>query len=163
MEKIRVGDKAPDFTLPDTDMTPRSLHEFRGKNVVLAFFVTAFTVTCTKEACQFRDSMSRLINLEAQILGISINDVAENRMFVDKNRLAFPVLSDYKGEVLKLYGLTLPDFAGNENQEVVKRSIIILDKDGIVRYVWTAKSETQEPNYDEIQLKLEKMQATSSA
>ena len=58
--KIDVGDMAPDFTLPDTDKKPRSLKEFLGQKVVLAFFVGAFTSTCTKEMCEFRDSMARL-------------------------------------------------------------------------------------------------------
>ena len=72
--KIKVGDKAPDFTLPDTDKKPRSLKEFLGKKIVLAFFVGAFTSTCTKEMCEFRDSMARLIDLNAQVIGISVND-----------------------------------------------------------------------------------------
>jgi len=68
--KIKVGDKAPDFTLADIDMKPRSLSEFLGQKIVLAFFVGAFTSTCTKEMCEFRDSMARLIDLNAQVIGV---------------------------------------------------------------------------------------------
>jgi glutaredoxin-dependent peroxiredoxin len=157
MVNIKVGDKAPDFTLPETETNSQSLNDFLGKKVVLAFFVTAFTATCTKEACRFRDSMSRLINLEAQVVGISVNDITVNRKFVEKNRLAFPVLSDYNGEVLKAYGLTPVESVGIDGQEFVKRSVVILDKEGIVRYVWVANSEAVEPNYDEIQAELEKI------
>ena len=99
--KIKVGDKAPDFTLPDTDKKQRSLKEFLGKKVVLAFFVGAFTSTCTKEMCEFRDSMARLTDLKAQVIGISVNDPFSNKAFAEKNRLPFPVLSDYKREVIK--------------------------------------------------------------
>lgn len=157
MANIKVGDKAPDFTLPDTETNPRSLHEFLGKKVVLAFFVTAFTITCTMEACKFRDSMDRLTDLEAQVVGISVNDVASNREFADRNHLPFPVLSDKKGEALKAYGLTPEDAVGPDGYEYVKRSIFIIDKAGVVRYVWIADSGSVEPDYDEIQKKLEKI------
>jgi peroxiredoxin len=157
MVNIKVGDKAPDFTLPDTDMKLQSLHEFLGQKVVLAFFVTAFTVTCTMEACKFRDSMDRLTDLEAQVIGISVNDVPSNREFADRNHLPFPVLSDNNHEALKAYGLTPEDAVGPDGNEYVKRSIFIIDKIGVVRYVWVADSGSVEPDYDEIQRNLEKM------
>ncbi len=151
MVNIKVGDKAPDFTLPDTDMKPRSLREFRGQKVVLAFFVGAFTSTCTMEMCAFRDSMARLTDLHAQVIGISVNDPFSNKGFAEKNRLPYPILSDYKREVIKRYGLELPDFAGLEGYVVAKRSIFILDEDGIVRYIWVSESPAVEPNYNAIQ------------
>ena len=125
--KLKVGDKAPDFTLPDTDKKQRSLKEFLGQKIVLAFFVGAFTATCTKEMCEFRDSMARLTDLKAQVVGISINDPFSNKAFAEKNRLPFPVLSDYNREVVKRYGLELTDFAGLKGYTVAKRSIFILD------------------------------------
>ena len=72
--KIVVGDKAPDFILPDTDKNPRRLKEFLEKKIVLAFFVGAFTSTCTKEMCEFRDSIAWLVDLNAQVLGVSVSD-----------------------------------------------------------------------------------------
>lgn len=157
VKQIKVGDKAPDFTLPDVDLNSKSLQEFLGQNVVLAFFVGAFTSTCTKEMCAFRDSMARLIDLKAQVVGISVNDPFSNKAFSDKNRLPFPILSDYKREVIKEYGLELPDFAGLSGYTVAKRSIFILDKDGVVRYVWVSDDPTVEPNYDEMQKALEQI------
>jgi len=149
--KIKVGDKAPDFTLPDIDKKPRSLQEFLGKKVVLAFFVGAFTSTCTKEMCEFRDSMARLIDLNGQIIGISVNDPFSNKGFAEKNRLSFPILSDYNREIIKTFGLELPNFSGLEGYTVAKRSIFILDEKGIVRYVWVSDNPAVEPNYKEIQ------------
>jgi len=149
--KIDVGDMAPDFTLPDTDKKPRSLKEFLGQKVVLAFFVGAFTSTCTKEMCEFRDSMARLIDLNAQIIGVSVNDPFSNKGFAEKNRLPFTILSDYKREVIKTYGLELPNFAGLDGYTVAKRSIFILDQKGIVRHVWVSKDPSVEPNYKEIE------------
>jgi len=155
--KIKVGDKAPDFTLPDTEMKQRSLKEFMGQKVVLAFFPGAFTSTCTKEMCAFRDSMTRLTDLKAQVIGISVNDPFSNKGFVEKNRLPFPVLSDYKRETIKNYGLELPNFAGLDGYTAAKRSIFILDPNGIVRYVWVSDNPAVEPNYQEIQKALEEI------
>jgi len=155
--KIKVGEKAPDFSLPDTNKKPRSLNEFLGKKVVLAFFVGAFTSTCTKEMCEFRDSMSQLIDLNAQVIGISVNDPFSNNAFAEKNRLPFPILSDYKREVIKSYGLELPNFAGLDGYTVAKRSIFILDPNGIVQYVWVSDNPSIEPNYQEIQKTLQQI------
>ena len=155
--KIKVGDKAPDFALPDIDMKQRSLKEFLGEKVVLAFFVGAFTSTCTKEMCEFRDSMARLTDLKAQVIGISVNDPFSNKGFVEKNRLPFPVLSDYKREVIRIYGLELPNFAGLDGYTVAKRSIFILDQKGIVQYVWVSDNPAVEPDYQTIQKALEQI------
>ena len=155
--KIKVGDKAPDFTLPDTDKKSRSLKEFLGKKIVLAFFVGAFTSTCTKEMCEFRDSMSRLIDLNAQVIGISVNDPFSNKAFSEKNRLPFPILSDYKREVTRTYELELPNFAGLDGYTVAKRSIFVIDSEGTVRYVWISDNPAVEPNYQEIQKVLEQI------
>jgi glutaredoxin-dependent peroxiredoxin len=157
MNQIKVGDKALDFILPDIELKPRTLKEFLGKKVVLAFFVGAFTSTCTKEVCEFRDSMARLVDLNAQVVGISVNDPFSNRAFAEKNRLPFPVLSDYNREVIKQWGLELFDFAGLKGYTVAKRSIFILDETGIVRYIWISEDPSVEPNYDEIQKALEQI------
>ena len=155
--KIKVGEKAPDFTLPDVNKNPRSLHEFLGKKIVLAFFVGAFTSTCTKEACAFRDSMAQLIDLNAQVVGVAVTDPFSNKAFSEKNRLPFPVLSDYRREVIKQWKLELPDFAGLKGYTVAKRSIFILDQAGFVRYVWISEDPSVEPDYGEIQKALEKI------
>ncbi len=153
----KVGEKAPDFTLPDIDAKPRSLHEFQGQKVVLAFFVGAFTSVCTKEMCSFRDSMARLIDLKAHVVGISVNDPFSNKEFAEKNRLPFPILSDYNREVIKEYNLESPDFVGLKGYTVAKRSIFVLDKQGIIRYVWITDVPSVEPNYGEIEKALEKI------
>ena len=154
---IKVGDKAPDFTLPDTDLKPRSLREFLGSKAVLAFFVGAFTSVCTKEMCAFRDAMARLTNLKAQIIGIAVTDPFSNKAFAEKNLLTFHILSDYKREVVQTYGIELPNFAGLAGYTTAKRAIFILDKEGIVSYIWITDDPTVEPNYGEIENFLEKM------
>ena len=156
--QIKVGDKAPGFTLSDTDLKPRSLKEFLGKKVVLAFFVGAFTSVCTKEMCTFRDSIARLTSLKTQVVGVAVSDPFSNKAFAEKNMLPFPILSDYKREVVKIYGLELSDFAGLRGYTVAKRSIFILDKNGTVRYVWITENPAVEPDYAEIEKALEKIE-----
>jgi peroxiredoxin len=155
---VKVGDKAPDFTLPDTHLKPRSLKEFLGKKTLLAFFVGAFTSVCTKEMCAFRDSMARLIDFKAQIVGIAVTDPFSNKAFAKKNRLTFPILSDHNREVIRIYGIELPNYAGLTGYTTAKRAIFILDEEGIVRYVWITDNPAVEPNYSEIEAFLEKMQ-----
>ena len=156
--KVKVGDQAPDFTLPDTELTQRSLSEFLGNKVVLAFFVGAFTSVCTKEMCAFRDSMARLIDLKAQVVGIAVSDPFSNKAFAEKNRLTFPVLSDYNRDVVKAYGIVFPDFSGLKGYTTAKRAIYILDRMGVVRYVWITENPAVEPNYSEIEAFLAKIQ-----
>ncbi len=147
----RVGETVPDFTLTDTELKKRSLNEFRGQKVVLAFFVGAFTNVCTKEMCAFRDSMSRLIDLKAQVIGISVNDPFSNKAFAERNQLTFPILSDVNREIIRAYNLEAPDFAGIKGYSVSKRSIFILDRKGIVRYTWITEDPTVEPDYPKIE------------
>ncbi len=147
----QVGEKATDFTLPDINMKPRSLKEFAGQKVVIAFFVGAFTSVCTKEMCAFRDSMARLIDLKAQVVGISVNDPFSNKEFAEKNRLSFPILSDVNRQVIRMYNLEMPDFAGLKGYSVAKRSIFVLDRNGVVRYTWITEDPSVEPNYDKVE------------
>ena len=153
--KINVGQKAPDFTLPDTDLKARRLRDFLSKNVVLAFYPGAFTTVCTKEMCTFRDSLARLNVLKAQVVGISVNDPFSNKAFAEANRLNFPLLSDYNREVVRLYGVAATDFAGLKGYTAAKRSIFIVDEKGVVRYVWVSEDPRIEPNYDELEEILE--------
>lgn len=153
----RIGQKAPDFTLTDTELKPRTLKEFEGSKVVLAFFVNAFTRVCTKEMCEFRDSTANLIKLKAQVLGISVNDPFSNSVFAEKNKLPFPILSDYNREVIRAYDLETADYEGLKGYTVARRSIFLLDSQGIIRYIWTAKDSNDEPNYNEIKEALEKI------
>jgi peroxiredoxin len=146
MAIIKAGDRAPEFTLLDADMKPISLHEFLGQKIILAFFVGAFTATCTKEACTFRDSMARYTDLKAQVIGLRVNDPAANKGFAKKNRLPYPILSDPNLETSKRYGIEHP-----------KHAIFILDKQGFVRYRWIAPDPEVEPNYMEIQEVLTKI------
>jgi peroxiredoxin len=147
---INVGDKAPDFTLYDTERKSRSLKEFIGKKTVLAFYPGAFTGTCTKELCTFRDSLASLGSLNAQIVAVSIDSPFANKAFADKNGLSFPLLSDSNLVVSKTYCGLQENFAGLTGYSTAKRSVFLLDSHGNVRYVWISDNPGVEPNYDEI-------------
>lgn len=145
-----VGSKAPDFTAFDFDKKPRSLSEFLGKKTVLAFFPGAFTGTCTKEMCTFRDSLSKLNALNAQVVAISVDSPFANKGFATANNLTFPVLSDYSRDVIKRYDIVLNNFAGLTGHTVAKRSVFVLDKEGVVRYAWVSEDPGKEPPYDDV-------------
>ncbi|MBI4429310.1 MAG: peroxiredoxin [Ignavibacteriales bacterium] len=147
---VSVGQKAPDFTLPDTEKNQRSLSEFSGKKTALAFFPGAFTGTCTKEMCTFRDSMSKLNELNAHVVAISVDSPFANKAFAVQNNLQFPILSDYTKSVVRQYGGVHDDFAGLKGYVASKRSVFVLDKEGVVRYSWISENPGVEPPYDEV-------------
>ncbi len=147
---IVLGSKAPDFNLFDTDRKERSLNEFKGKKVVLAFFPGAFTGPCTKEMCTFRDSMANLNNLNAHVIGISVDAPFSNKAFSDANKLNFPILSDYTRNVSEIYGGVYNDFVGLQGYSASKRSVFVIDQTGFVKYKWVSEDPGKEPPYDEI-------------
>ena len=147
---VAKGDKAPVFTLPDTQKKPRSLSEFLGKKTVLAFYPGAFTGVCTKEMCTFRDSLSELGTLDAQVVGISVDSPFANRGFAEANKLTFPLLSDFTRAVSKQYAGLVEDFSGLKGYTAAKRSVFILDAQGTVRYAWISDDPGVEPPYDEV-------------
>ena len=151
-----IGEKAPAFTLLDTTRTQRSLSEFMGKKTVVAFFPGAFTGVCEQELCAFRDSMTELNTLDAQVVAISVDSPFSNGGFTSRNGFEFPLLSDYTRETINAYDVALHDFAGMTGYIAAKRSVFILDKDGVVTYKWVSDNPGVEPNYDEIKAALAK-------
>ncbi len=151
---VNVGNRAPDFSLVDTNRQPVKLGDFLGKNVVLAFYPGAFTKVCEKELCTFRDMLARLEALNAHVLGISVDSPWANGAFAAANRISFPLLSDYTREVSRKYGGVHEDFAGLRGYTVSKRAVFVLDGDGIVRYAWVTEDPGREPPYGEIEAAL---------
>jgi peroxiredoxin len=146
---VEVGDAAPDFALPDQDRQTKKLSEFRGSNVLLAFYPGAFTGGCTREVCSLRDNMEMLNGMQAQVLGISTDPPASQKAWADQNQLNFSLLSDYKRNTVEAYGVAFPDFLGMEGFTAARRSIFVVDKAGTVRYKWLAERDPIPP-YEEI-------------
>ncbi len=147
---LKVGDKAPAFTLFDSERKERSLSEFLGKKTVLAFYPGAFTGVCTKEMCTFRDAMAMMNSINAQVVGISVDSPFANKGFADVNKITYPLLSDFKREVSAQYTGIQKDFSKIPGYDTAKRSVFVLDATGTVRYAWITDNPGQEPNYDEI-------------
>jgi glutaredoxin-dependent peroxiredoxin len=145
-----VGQEAPSFELPDVNMQSRTLEEFRGKKLVLAFFPAAESPVCTAEMCTIRDSLSELRAVGAEVVAISVDGPFANKFFTENRHLNFPVLSDYKRETVSKYGIIMPNLGPLEAYDAAKRSVFVLDKDGIIRYRWVSDNPLVEPNYDEI-------------
>jgi peroxiredoxin len=154
---ITVGMKAPDFTLFDTDRKQRTLKEFLGRKTLLAFYPGAFTGVCTKEMCALRDAMTAFNEMQAQVVGISVDAPAANKGFADVNRIAFPLLSDVGRTVSRMYCGTHQDFGGVTGLETSKRAVFLLDAGGTVRHAWISENPAAEPDYAEIRSALAKI------
>ena len=132
--KVKVGDPAPDFTLPAQTGETISLHDIVGKSViVLYFYPRDETGGCTTEACSFRDSYAVFKDAGAEVIGISSDSVQSHQNFAQKHRLPFILLSDTSGTVRKLFGV--PATFGL----IPGRVTYIIDKQGIVRNIFSAQ------------------------
>jgi peroxiredoxin len=151
---IKVKDKAPDFSLFDTDRKERTLKEFSGKKVVLAFYPGAFTGVCQKELCSLRDSMNNFNQVGAQVIGISVDSPFANAAFAKQNELGYPLLCDYTRAVSKQYCGVHDDFAGLKGYSAAKRSVFVLDNNHVVKYAWISDNPGNEPPYEEIKTAL---------
>ncbi len=156
---LKVGDAAPDFALFNQDAEKVSLEQFRGKNVVLLFFPLANTSVCTKEMCTFRDELKVYENLDAQVLGVSVDSPFALKMFADKNNYNFPLLSDFNKEVSANYGALYDVFVPGkfDFKGVSKRSAFVIDKNGVIQYAEVLENAGEEPNYSAIKSTLEKI------
>ena len=128
--RLAPGDPAPEFTLPDADGNEVSLSDFRGQRVIVYFYPAAMTPGCTKEACDFRDSLAGLNDAGVAVLGISPDAPAKLARFRDKEGLTFPLLSDPDHAVLEAYGAWGEKKLYGKTTTGVIRSTFVIDADG---------------------------------
>jgi len=153
---VEVGSKAPDFTLVNQDRENVTLsEELKKGNVVLAFFPGAFSGPCTKEMCNFRDTMSNFAKVNADVLGISTDTFFALKAWRDQQHFEFPLLSDYNKEVIGAYGVVNPDMIGLKN--IAKRAVFVIDKGGSVRYREVLDDARNEPDYNRLNEALAKL------
>jgi peroxiredoxin Q/BCP len=133
---VEVGKKAPDFVLPDADGRQVSLSDFLGKNVVLYFYPKDNTPGCTKEAVAFRDSIKAIEDKNAVVIGISLDDEASHRKFIEKYGLPFVLLSDKEAKVSTEYGVYKEKNMYGKKKMGIERSTFIIDSKGIVRKIF---------------------------
>jgi peroxiredoxin Q/BCP len=129
-ERLSPGDQAPDFTLPDADGKPVALADYRGRKVVVYFYPAASTPGCTKEACDFRDSLAPLNAAGIDVLGVSPDKPAKLVKFRDAEGLTFPLLSDPSREVLSAYAAYGEKTMYGKTVQGVIRSTFVIDEDG---------------------------------
>ena len=128
--RLTPGDTAPDFTLPDADGKPVSLADYRGRRVVVYFYPAAGTPGCTKQACDFRDSLTELNGAGLDVLGVSPDKPAKLAKFRDKEGLTFPLLSDADKDVLNAWGTFGEKQMYGKTVTGVIRSTFVVDPEG---------------------------------
>ena len=131
--RLEAGAPAPEFSLPDSSGTTRSLEDYRGRKVVLYFYPAAMTPGCTTEACDFRDNLNSLEAAGYQVLGVSKDEPAANAEFAERENLNFPLLSDPDLAVHQAYGAYGEKSLYGKKVTGVIRSTFVLDEDGRVQ------------------------------
>lgn len=153
---IQIGQKAPDFSLFDTERKKVSLTDFKGKNVLILFYPQAFSSTCTAELCTVRDDIARYNNANAEVLGISVDSVFTLKRYKDEQGYNFPLLSDFNKEVSAAYDSLYENWI-LEMKGVSKRSAFIVDKEGVIQYVELVETKDGVPDFEAINKKLESL------
>ena len=155
---LRVGDKAPDFSLYNSGKELIQLHDYKGRNVVLLFYPLAFSSTCTKEMCATRDDMDVYNEMGTEVLGISIDTPHSLARFKEDNQLNFNLLSDFNKDVIRAYDVIYEEY-GLGMKGVGKRAVFVLDGEGIVRHVEIIEKVGNMPDLDAVKESLRSLQA----
>lgn len=153
---LPVNSKAPDFTLKtktDEGLVDVRLSDNFGKNkTVLLFFPLAFTGVCTSEMCSVRDSLSQYDEVGAKVYGISVDSPFTLEVFAQREKINFPLLSDFNKEVTAAYDVLCPELAGLKG--VSKRSAFVIDENGTIVFSSSSDDPTVLPDFAAIQASL---------
>ena len=150
MMKIEVGQRAPGFSLYNSEKKKVDLEDLKGSNVLLLFFPLAFTSVCTKELCSIRDNISVYNSANAQVLGISVDSLYTLAKYKEDQRLNITLLSDFNKEASRAYGSLYERFS-YEMKGVSKRAAFVIDKEGFVRHAEVLEKAADLPDFDAIQ------------
>ena len=162
---LEIGEKAPEFSLKDSEGRDVRLSDFKGKWIVLYFYPRDNTSGCTKEACDFTELLPRFKDSGAIILGVSPDTPESHKKFAEKHNLQVVLLSDPQKEVLKAYGAWGKKKNYGREYEGVIRSTFLIDPDGKIAWKWKnvrvrTKRKGQEVRHaDQVLEKLESLQA----
>ena len=133
---MKVGEVAPEFTAPDRAGKSISLHDFKGRSIVLYFYPKDNTPGCTTEAIDFTAKLAKFQALNTEVIGISPDSIASHAKFIDKHNLQIILLSDPAHQIAESYGIwQLKKFMGKEYMGIV-RSTFLIDPNGIISQVW---------------------------
>jgi len=145
---MKVGQKAPDFTVEDDTGKKVKLSDFKGKKVVLYFYPKDDTPGCTKEACNFRDGISEITKEGAVVLGVSPDDVKSHKKFKDKFDLNFPLLADSDKKIVEAYDVWKEKSMYGKTYMGVERTTFIIDESGKISHIFPKVKVDQ--HYDEV-------------
>ena len=134
--ELKIGDKAPDFSLKTESGSTVSLKSLKGTQVVLYFYPKDDTPGCTKEACDFRDSITAIEKAEAVVLGVSMDAADSHTKFIKKYGLPFPLLCDEGGTVSKAYGVYKKKSLYGRTYWGIERSTFIIDGNGRLKAIF---------------------------
>lgn len=132
MMHLKVGDRAPDFNIPDEKGNLHSLNQYKGKKLVLFFYPKASTPGCTAEACNLRDNYNALLARGFVVLGISADDQLKLQKFIDKQELPFSLLSDVEKIMLNDYGVWGPKKFMGKEYDGIHRTTFIINEEGVI-------------------------------
>jgi peroxiredoxin len=147
---IYVGQLAPDFSLYNTDKKEVKLSDLRGKKVIIHFFPQAFTGVCTTQLCTMRDNINYYTNLNAVVLGISVDSVFTLGKFKEQENYNFDLLSDFNKETARTYGAIYEDWILGM-KGVAKRAAFVIDENGVVTYAEVLESAGDLPDFSKIE------------
>lgn len=133
---LKIGDKAPQFTLPTDTDSPLSLKSLKGKKVVLYFYPKDSTPGCTQESCDFRDFHARMQRHNVEIIGISKDTVKSHAKFKDKYELPFPLLADIEKEVCEAFDVLRKKSMFGKSYMGIERSTFLIDEKGVIQAIW---------------------------
>lgn len=153
---LTVGTQAPEFTLFSSEKQEVKLSQFAGKNVVLLFVPMAFTGVCTAEFCSIRDEIKDYEDLNAEVIGISVDTVWTLEKWKAEQNYNFTLLSDYNKDVIKAYDAVHHDFAFGM-KDVSKRVVYIIDKNGVIQYSEETPTLGDMPNLAGVKAKLSEL------
>jgi len=146
---LKVGDKAPNFTLRNTAKEEVSLSDYREKNVLILFFPLAFTGVCTAELCSVRDDKAIYEDVGVDVVAISVDSLFTLEKFKAEQSYSFPLLSDFNKDVSRAYGSLYEDFVLGM-KGVSKRSAFLVDKTGTIQYAEVLEDAGGQPDFDKI-------------
>lgn len=148
---IRVGQEAPDFTLPGAaggTIETHGLSEYtdRGWTVVLVFYPFDFHPACTDHWCSLRDAEWLTLLDDVVVLGVGADGAYAHREYANRHNIQFPLLSDTDGRVARAYGVSTEEF--ENHRDVPGRATFVIDSDRVARFAWSASSPDEQPDLD---------------
>jgi peroxiredoxin len=146
---LTIGQAAPAFKLFNSEKEEVTLTDFLGKKVIIHFFPQAFTGVCTTQLCTMRDNLNYYTDLNAVVLGISVDSVFSLGKFKEEQNYNFSLLSDFNKEVSKAYDAIYDSWILNMNG-VSKRAAFVIDSNGLVQYAEVLESAGDLPNFEAI-------------